>query len=171
MTESLAVRNKVGVFDVSHMGRMTLEGDDSCKFLERVTTNYVASLKVRDGHYSLICNEEGGIKDDLMIFRLADYKYLVVYNAANRSKDYDWFLKNVEGKVELRDISDKTAMFAIQGPNSVDVLQKIGCELRRTNPQILLHLERNSQRKMPDYKNRVYGRGRIRTYRLGFPRN
>ena len=128
VTESLAVRNKVGVFDVSHMGRMTLEGDDSCKFLERVTTNHVASLKVRDGHYSLICNEEGGIKDDLMIFRLADYKYLVVYNAANRSKDYDWFLKNVEGKVELRDISDETAMFAIQGPNSVDVLQKIGCE-------------------------------------------
>jgi len=127
--ESLTVRNAVGIFDVSHMGRMIVEGNDSCKFLESVTTNEVASLKVRDGHYSLICNEEGGIKDDLMVFRLADCKYLVVYNAANRSKNCDWFLKNVERKnVELHDISDETAMFAIQGPKSVDVLRKIGCE-------------------------------------------
>ena len=88
MIESRAVRNAVGIFDVSHMGRMTVEGNDSCKFLERVTTNDVASLKVQDGQYSLICNNEGGIKDDLMIFRLADCQYLVVYNAANRSKDY-----------------------------------------------------------------------------------
>jgi len=127
--ESLAVRNAVGIFDVSHMGRMTVEGNDSCSFLESVTTNDVASLEVRDGHYSLICNEEGGIRDDLMIFRLADCKYLVVYNAANRSKDYDWFLKNVKGQnVELHDISDQTAMFAIQGPKSIAALQKIGCE-------------------------------------------
>ncbi len=129
MIEALAVRNAVGIFDVSHMGRLIVEGNDSCKFLESVTTNDVASLKVRDGHYSLICNEEGGIKDDLMVFRLADWKYLVVYNAANRSKNYDWFLKNGEGKhLELHDISDQTAMFAIQGPRSVDVLRKIGNE-------------------------------------------
>jgi len=124
-SESLTVRNSVGIFDVSQMGRMFVRGLDSCKFLNMVTTNDVRSLKVGEGHYSLICNEEGGIKDDLLVFHLSDYEYLVVYNAANRSSDYEWFSANARGEnVEIEDISDQVAMFAVQGPKSVDVLQR-----------------------------------------------
>ena len=123
--ESLAVRNSVGIFDVSHMGRMLVRGDDSCAFLDLVTTNSVKSLTPREGQYSLVCNEQGGIKDDVLVFNLAEHEYLIVYNAATRTKDYDWFCDHAKGKnVELEDISDKVAMFALQGPNACDVLQK-----------------------------------------------
>jgi len=126
VSESLAVRNSVGIFDVSHMGRMLVRGADSSEFLNMVTTNDVKALKVGDGHYSLICNEEGGIKDDLLVFHLSDYECLVVYNAANRSKDYEWFSANAKrANVEIEDISDQVAMFAVQGPKSVDVLQRV----------------------------------------------
>ena len=125
ISESLAVRNSVGIFDISHMGRMLVRGANSGEFLNTVTTNDVKVLKVGDGQYSLICNEEGGIKDDLLVFHLSDCEYLVVPNAANRSKDYEWFSANAKGEnVEIEDISDHVAMFAIQGPKSVDVLQR-----------------------------------------------
>jgi aminomethyltransferase len=125
ISESLAVRNSVGIFDISHMGRMLVRGDNSGDFLNTVTTNDVKVLKVGDGQYSLICNEEGGIKDDLLVFHLSDCEYFVVYNAANRSKDYEWFSANAKSEnVEIEDVSDQVAMFAIQGPRSVDVLQR-----------------------------------------------
>jgi aminomethyltransferase len=123
--ESLAVRNSVGIFDVSHMGRLIVRGTDSRRFLNTVTTNDVSSLRVADGHYSLICNEKGGIKDDLLVFRLAEDEYMLVYNAANRSKDDEWLSKNVEGAVELTDVSDEVAMYALQGPNAAEVLQRV----------------------------------------------
>ena len=125
ISESLAVRNSVGIFDVSHMGRAVVRGADSCKFLDNVTTNDVSSLRVADGHYSLICNEQGGIKDDLLVFRLAEDEYMLIYNAANRSKNFEWLSRNIEGLVELTDVSDNVAMYALQGPNAVEVLQKV----------------------------------------------
>jgi len=106
------------------MGRAIVRGDDSRKFLDTVTTNDVSSLRVGEGHYSLMCNELGGIKDDLLVFRLADCEYLVIYNAANRSKNFEWLSRNVEGIVELKDVSDQVAMYALQGPKAVDVLQR-----------------------------------------------
>jgi aminomethyltransferase len=123
--ESLAVRNSVGLFDVSHMGRLIVRGSDSSKFLDTVTTNDVSSLRVAEGQYSLICNERGGIKDDLLVFRLAEFEYILIYNAANRLKDFEWLSKNVEGIVELTDVSDQVAMYALQGPMAVDVLQRL----------------------------------------------
>ena len=123
--ESLAVRNSVGIFDVSHMGRAVVRGTDSRNFLDNVTTNDVSSLRVADGQYSLICNEQGGIKDDLLVFRLAEDEYMLVYNAANRSKDFEWISGNVTGGVELTDVSDSVAMYALQGPMAVEVLQKV----------------------------------------------
>jgi len=123
--ESLAVRNAVGIFDVSHMGRAIVRGTGSCKFLDTITTNDVSSLRVADGHYSLFCNERGGIKDDLLIFRLADYEYILIYNAANRTKDFTWLSNNAEGDLELTDVSDNVAMYALQGPRAAEVLQKL----------------------------------------------
>lgn len=129
IAETKAVRNSVGIFDVSHMGRAIIRGNDSLKFLEMVTTNNVRSLDLGEGHYSLICNEQGGIKDDVLVFHLQDREYLIVYNAGNRSKDFEWFLKNAEKfSVEIEDVSDRVAMFALQGPNSAKVLQRVSSE-------------------------------------------
>ena len=115
----------MGIFDVSHMGRLIVRGADSCTFLDSLTTNNVSSLGVADGQYSLLCNEKGGIKDDLLVFRLAEAEYLLVYNAANRSKDYEWLLKHLQGTVQLIDVSDEVAMYALQGPNAARVLQQL----------------------------------------------
>jgi aminomethyltransferase len=124
--ESLAVRNAAGMFDVSHMGRAVIRGEDSQKLLDMITTNDVASLKNMQGEYSLICNEEGGIKDDVMVFRLQDPEHLIVFNAANRQKDLDWILMNSRGlRVVTEDISNKVAMFAVQGPKAREVVQSL----------------------------------------------
>jgi aminomethyltransferase len=117
--EALAVRNAAGIFDVSHMGRVVIKGKDSAKLLDNVTTNDVPALKIGQGQYSLICNPEGGIKDDITVFKLREYEHLVVYNAGNRSKDYDWIVSNSSGlDVSITDVSDNVAMFAVQGPKA-----------------------------------------------------
>ena len=122
--EVLAVRNSVGLFDVSHMGRALIRGVEAQKFLERVTTNDVSSLTTGKGQYSLICNTKGGIKDDVLVFRLRD-EYLLVYNAANRSKDYEWIQANSAGEVEIQDVSDEVGMFALQGPNAASIMSRL----------------------------------------------
>jgi len=131
--ESLAVRNAVGIFDVSHMGRALIRGKDSQRFLDRITTNDVASLKQGLGQYSLLCNQEGGIKDDVLVFNLQQDQYLIVYNAANRSGDYGWFIANSDGfEVEVEDVSDEVAMFAVQGPKAVGLVSGLaGSQLER----------------------------------------
>jgi aminomethyltransferase len=124
--ESLAVRNAAGIFDVSHMGRALIRGKDSQKLLDTVTTNDVASLGNGHGQYSLMCNPEGGIKDDVLVFRLQEREHLIVYNAANRSKDYDWILASARGlNADIQDVSDDVAMFAVQGPKSISVMQEL----------------------------------------------
>jgi aminomethyltransferase len=124
--EASAVRNAVGVFDVSHMGRAVVKCNDSQKLLDKVTTNDVASLKDGQGQYSLICNPNGGIKDDVLVFHLQGQEYFIVYNAGNRAKDYDWILTNASGlDVEVEDVSDNVAMFAVQGPRARQLVQKL----------------------------------------------
>jgi aminomethyltransferase len=127
--ESLAVRNAAGIFDVSHMGRATIAGKNSQQLLDHITTNDVAALEYGQGQYSLICNEEGGIKDDVLVFRLQREEYLLVYNAGNRQKDYDWITDNSRGlDVEIADISDGVAMFAIQGPMARALVQHLSTD-------------------------------------------
>jgi aminomethyltransferase len=124
--ESMAVRNAAGIFDVSHMGRAIIRGNNSQKLLDNLSTNNVASLANGGGQYSLLCNPEGGIKDDVMIFRLQEDEHLIVYNAANRSKDYDWILNNARGlNVDIEDVSDDVAMFAVQGPKTIPIIQSL----------------------------------------------
>lgn len=124
--ECKSVRSQAGIFDVSHMGRVIAEGPDAATFLNRATTNDVSSLALGSGHYSLFCSLEGGIIDDLTVFRIGPSKFLVVYNAANRDKDWNWLQKNKgSSKVVLSDVSDEVAMFAVQGPRAEEVLRKI----------------------------------------------
>jgi aminomethyltransferase len=123
--ECKVVRTNVGLFDVSHMGRIIVEGKNAEKFLNQVTTNDVSALEVGQGHYSLLCDQNGGIIDDLTVFRTHDTKYLVVYNAANREKNWNWLQEYRQGAVVLTDYSDQSAMFAVQGPKSSELLHDI----------------------------------------------
>ena len=127
--EHLAVRNSVGVFDISHMGRVLVTGIDVERFLNYVITNDVSTLQPNVAQYSVMCNENGGIIDDFVVYRLEDEKFLVVFNASNREKDYNWLVKNAKGfNVKIEEISDNVAMFAVQGPKAEKTLRKIATE-------------------------------------------
>lgn len=134
--ESLAVRNAAGMFDVSHMGRAIIRGRESCEFLDKITTNDVSSMEVAQGQYSLICNAEGGIMDDVVVFHLHPNEYLIVYNAGNRSKDYNWILENAKSyNIDVQNISDQVAMFAVQGPKARETVQTISAANLQSVPR------------------------------------
>ena len=127
--EHLAVRNNVGIFDISHMGRVMISGADSERFLNYVITNDVTTLSPNSAQYSVMCKENGGIIDDFVVYRMENERFLVVFNASNREKDYDWFSKNLVGfRADLNNVSDDVAMFAVQGPKAELTLQKISDE-------------------------------------------
>src|SRR5207247_4149361 len=124
--EYQAVRTAVGLFDVSHMGRVTVAGRDALAFLQQVTTNNVAKLAVGDAHYSMVCNPAGGIKDDIFVYRLGDARFLLCVNASNRDKIVSWlFQKAPQGDVRLSDESEEMVQIALQGPRSMDVLRAV----------------------------------------------
>jgi aminomethyltransferase len=124
--EHLAVRNSVGVFDISHMGRIIIMGEDAERFLNYVITNDVSKLLPNSAQYSVMCNEEGGIIDDFVYYRLEKVRFMFVSNATNREKDYNWLAKNAKGfNVHIEEVSDNVAMLAVQGPNAEKTIQKI----------------------------------------------
>jgi len=124
--EHLAVRNAVGLFDVTHMGRFMVEGKEAAVFLNYILTRNVGTTSVGQGRYAVMCNVKGGIIDDLVVFHIGDEKFLMVNNASNRNKDYEWINGHTEGfQVEVRDVSDEVLMLAIQGPKAADTLQSI----------------------------------------------
>jgi aminomethyltransferase len=127
--EHLTVRNSVGIFDISHMGRVIISGADSERFLNYVITNDVSKLLPNSAQYSVMCNEKGGIIDDFVIYRLEKEKFMMVSNATNREKDYNWLIKNSKGfNVKIDEVSDDVTMLAVQGPNAEKTLQKISTE-------------------------------------------
>ena len=127
--EHLAVRNNAGIFDISHMGRVTIEGAEAENFLNSVITNDVTKLSPYSAQYSVMCNENGGIMDDFIIYRLDEKKFMMVSNASNREKDYVWLLRNAKDfNVKLEEVSDSVAMFAVQGPDAERTLQKISTD-------------------------------------------
>jgi aminomethyltransferase len=124
--EHAAVRNSVGVFDVSHMGEFILKGENALDLIQRVTTNDASKLTAGKAQYSCLPNEEGGIVDDLLVYCIEENKvYMLVVNASNIEKDWNWISRfNTKG-VEMHDISDKTCLLAIQGPNATSALQSL----------------------------------------------
>lgn len=111
------MRERVGVFDVSHMGEVEVRGPDALAFLQRVLSNDVAAMPVSGAQYSVLCREDGGVLDDLFAYRLADERFLTVTNASNHTKDLAWLRRHAEGfDVELHDRVDDWAMLAVQGP-------------------------------------------------------
>jgi aminomethyltransferase len=126
IAEHHAVRNGVGIFDTSHMGRAMAKGPDVEKFVNWVVTNDVSKLGHTQGLYTVMLRPNAGIVDDLITYKMGDEEFFIVYNAANRDKDFNWLKENSEGfDVELTDISDGIAMIAVQGPKAVETLQKI----------------------------------------------
>lgn len=123
--EHLAVRNKAGIFDVSHMGEILVEGEDALAYIQNLVTNDCSNMSDGQVKYTPICNEEGGTIDDLLIYRFNSKKYLFVVNASNREKDSKWMKSKKFGNVTISDISDDIALIALQGPNSLKILSKL----------------------------------------------
>lgn len=120
--EHLAVRNAAGLFDISHMGEFFVTGTGAEAFLNQAVTNDVAALEVGQALYSPLCRPDGGIVDDLLVYRAKDH-YLVVVNASNIEKDYAWLDGQRPAGVTLEDRSDRTALLAVQGPKAAEVLR------------------------------------------------
>ncbi len=129
--EHAAVRTHAGVFDVSHMGEVEVEGPDSLAFLQRVLSNDVAAIAVGGAQYSCLCDEEGGVLDDLIAYRLGGDRYLIVTNSANHEADLAWLGRWSRGlDVAVRDVADRYAMLAVQGPHARQVVARtLGIEL------------------------------------------
>lgn len=125
LEEHMTVRNGVGVFDVSHMGEFLLNGPNALDLIQRVTSNDASKLIDGQAQYSCLPNDKGGIVDDLIVYKVKDNAYMLVVNASNIEKDWNWISKfNTKG-VDMKDVSDETCLFAVQGPKAVGVLQKL----------------------------------------------
>jgi aminomethyltransferase len=124
--EHQAVRKNAGVFDVSHMGEFILKGPDALDLIQRVTSNDASKLSQGKAQYSCLTNENGGIVDDLLVYCVEENKvYMLVVNASNIEKDWEWIRKHNSRGVEMHNISDKTCLLAIQGPNACRILQPL----------------------------------------------
>ena len=126
--EHMAVRQTAGLFDVSHMGRLVVSGSGAAGFLQKLTTNDVGKLAVGQAQYSMVCNEHGGIKDDIFVYRTAEADFLLCVNASNRAKILDWIRKRhrAADNCRIEDRSAALAQIAIQGPASRDILLGLG---------------------------------------------
>lgn len=124
--EHATVRKNAGVFDVSHMGEFILKGDKALDLIQRVTSNDASKLKDGQAQYSCLPNEQGGIVDDLLVYCIEENKvYMLVVNASNIEKDWNWIVQHNTGNVEMHNISEKTALLAIQGPHATKILQPL----------------------------------------------
>ena len=124
--EHAAVRNNAGVFDVSHMGEFILKGEKALDLIQRVTTNDASKINDGKAQYTCMPNEAGGIIDDLIIYCIEENKvYMIVVNASNIDKDWNWISKHNTENVEMHNISDKTCLLAIQGPNATKIVQPL----------------------------------------------
>ncbi len=122
LEEARAVRNGAGMFDISHMGRVRFGGSGATAFLQSLTSNDVEALKPSEAQYSLLTNPEGGIIDDIIVYRESEEAYLVVINAGNAEKDKLWFKQHLTPSVNFTDLSSETAMIAVQGPKAPEIV-------------------------------------------------
>src|SRR6056297_1391549 len=123
--EHNAVREKVGMFDVSHMGEFYITGEEALDLIQHVTINDASKMVPGKAQYSAMCYEDGGIVDDLLVYMLDENEYILVVNASNIEKDFEWIDENNSFDAELTNLSDHTCLLAVQGPKSVETLQKL----------------------------------------------
>jgi len=123
--EHLTVREKIGIFDVSHMGIFIISGPNALNLMQKVWANDISKLKVGRAQYSYLPNEQGGIVDDLIAYRLEEEKYMLVPNASNIEKDWNWISKHNDVNAEMENLSDEIGIFAVQGPKAIEAMQKV----------------------------------------------
>lgn len=125
LEEHEQVRNAAGLFDVSHMGEIRVTGKDAEAWIHKLVTNQIEGAKEGQAVYSPMCDPEGGVVDDLLVYKFNSYEFLLIVNASNTEKDFAWMLQNREGDVEIQNLSDRYAQLAIQGPKAEGILQKL----------------------------------------------
>lgn len=127
VSEVAATRTSAGIFDVSHMGEVTVTGGGAYDFVQSVTTNDVSKLIPGKAQYSLLLNEHGGVIDDIIVYCRAEHDYLIVLNAGCKDKDWDWLQAQALGRPDLvlTDISDETALIAVQGPQAIEIVSEV----------------------------------------------
>ena len=125
IAEHLAVRKQAGLFDVSHMGEITIKGPGALATLNHLLTNDFTRMSTGKVRYSVMCNENGGCVDDLLVYKFGEEDYFLVVNASNRHKDFEHMKKNILPDTEIEDISDTLAQVALQGPNSREIMKKV----------------------------------------------
>jgi len=125
LEEHKAVRGAAGMFDVSHMGEVEFRGPAALEAVQRLTSNDASRLQVGQVQYSALTTEAGAFVDDLTVYKFADDHYLVTVNASNIDKDFAWMREHTRGNVEVRNLSDETALIAVQGPKAIEILQKL----------------------------------------------
>ncbi len=146
--EHTAVRERVGIFDVSHMGELLLSGPKAVEVVDSLITNSLAPLKPGRALYTVCCNEQGTILDDLIVYRLPEDRVLVICNASNRAKIVGHFRKHAEGHCEFEDISDDHALIAVQGPEAAKLLHSLGAERSATIKSFRVKKDRLLDRKV-----------------------
>lgn len=125
IAEHMAVRQACGLFDVSHMGEITCIGSDALKNLNHLLTNDFTTMKDGQARYSPMCNDEGGVVDDLIVYKIRDGHYFIVVNASNKDKDYGWMKAHEFGDAIFENISDTVGQIALQGPKAHEILKKL----------------------------------------------
>ena len=120
--EHNAVRNAAGLFDVSHMGQIEITGTDAENYVQYLTTNDVKKMCDGRAQYSILCNEKGTVVDDIIVYRFNPERYMLVVNASNVEKDFNWCAKNVKGNVKVNNKSEEYALIAFQGPKAAEIL-------------------------------------------------
>ncbi len=146
--EHLAVRNRAGIFDVSHMGEVLIRGDQALEVIQELTVNDAGKLRPGKSQYSVMCRQNGGIVDDLLVYCLSEDEFMLVINASNIEKDINWILEVNRGRAEISDISEEIALIAVQGPQSAALMEK----LTRNKPGDIPMFEFRSM-QVSDYDN------------------
>ena len=123
--EHLAVRQAAGLFDVSHMGEFLVEGPGAFDYLQRLVTNDISKLYDGRAQYTVMCHPSGGAVDDLLVYRMSEERYMLVVNASNIEKDFSWAKENLQGDVNLTDVSEQTGLLALQGPKAMQIAQAL----------------------------------------------
>lgn len=123
--EHILVREDVGMFDVSHMGEIIVEGEKAIDYLQYVLTNDISKVTTKKAGYTMLCNENGGVIDDLVVYELDDNKYLLVVNAGNTDLDFEWLTQHVIEGVTVTNVSSEYGQIAIQGPRSKEIMQRL----------------------------------------------
>lgn len=128
IAEHMAVRTACGLFDVSHMGEVMFTGPDALNNIQNLVTNDMCNMVDGQVRYSPMCNEHGGVVDDLIVYRMGEGRYMMVVNASNKEKDVSWMSQHLFGNVHMEDVSDETAQVALQGPRAGEIIARLAKE-------------------------------------------